>query len=98
MTRILQLFQPGKEQSGYSLHQSSGNKDYGSEKVGHLLKKSEGKVRKAWLKRKIWVKDGIMNISRSDVSHTTIYYTEVMTIRLCTIVVHVIKNIWVFLM
>ena len=50
----------------YNLHQVQGNKAHGYEKSGYLLKKSEGMVRKMWLRRKVWVKDGSMHISRSD--------------------------------
>lgn len=31
-------------QGGYSMHQLQGNKEYGSEKKGYLLKKSDGYV------------------------------------------------------
>ncbi len=30
------------KQSGYSMHQLQGNKEFGSEKKGYLLKKSDG--------------------------------------------------------
>lgn len=51
----------------YSLHQLQGNKHYGCYKSGHLLKKSEGKMRmKVWQKRKCEVKDGFLFISHSD--------------------------------
>ncbi|XP_074657096.1 arf-GAP with SH3 domain, ANK repeat and PH domain-containing protein 1-like isoform X2 [Tubulanus polymorphus] len=65
----LSNYKENKDASGgYNLHQLQGNKKYGYEKVGYLLKKSEGMVRKAWLRRKILVKNGIMNISRADVN------------------------------
>ena len=44
------------------------SKEVGSEFVGYLLKKSEGKIKKIWQKRKCSIKDGIMSISHSDVS------------------------------
>ncbi|XP_062587717.1 arf-GAP with SH3 domain, ANK repeat and PH domain-containing protein 2-like isoform X3 [Saccostrea cucullata] len=55
-----------KSPAGYNLHQLHGNKDHGSQKSGYLLKKSEGKVRKVWQKRKCTIKDGIMLVSHSD--------------------------------
>ncbi|CAG2107517.1 unnamed protein product [Medioppia subpectinata] len=54
---------------GYSLHQMQGNKTYGFSKAGHLLKKSEGKMRvKVWQKRKCEVRDGFLYIYHSDES------------------------------
>ena len=44
------------------------SKEVGSEFVGYLLKKSEGKIRKFWQRRKCSIKDGVMYISHSDVS------------------------------
>ncbi|XP_061181257.1 arf-GAP with SH3 domain, ANK repeat and PH domain-containing protein 2-like isoform X2 [Saccostrea echinata] len=55
-----------KSPAGYSLHQLHGNKDHGSQKSGYLLKKSEGKVRKVWQRRKCTIQDGIMLVSHSD--------------------------------
>ena len=52
---------------GYQLHQLQGNKIFGCEKIGWLLKKSEGKMRKVWQKRKCVVRDGCLLISHSDV-------------------------------
>ncbi|KAH9492542.1 Arf-GAP with SH3 domain, ANK repeat and PH domain-containing protein 1, partial [Bulinus truncatus] len=54
--------------AGYNLHQPSGDKSLGCEKKGHLLKKSEGRVRKMWLKRKCIIRDGHMEISHHDES------------------------------
>ncbi|KAL3887945.1 hypothetical protein ACJMK2_000330 [Sinanodonta woodiana] len=51
---------------GYSLHQLQGNKSHGSMMEGYLLKKSEGKFKKIWQKRKCCINDGIMLISHSD--------------------------------
>lgn len=55
-------------QSGYSLHQLQGNKVHGYTKKGHLLKKSEGKMRKVWQKRRCEIRDGFLYISHSDES------------------------------
>ncbi|XP_076412088.1 arf-GAP with SH3 domain, ANK repeat and PH domain-containing protein 1 isoform X9 [Peromyscus maniculatus bairdii] len=67
-------------QGGYSMHQLQGNKEYGSEKKGYLLKKSDGiipdtlriqikgvskRIRKVWQRRKCAVKNGILTISHA---------------------------------
>nr|XP_033788921.1 arf-GAP with SH3 domain, ANK repeat and PH domain-containing protein 1 isoform X3 [Geotrypetes seraphini] len=52
------------KQGGYSMHQLQGNKEYGSEKRGYLLKKSDG-LRKVWQRRKCMVKNGILTISHA---------------------------------
>uniref|UniRef100_A0A4W6EUC9 ArfGAP with SH3 domain, ankyrin repeat and PH domain 3 n=1 Tax=Lates calcarifer TaxID=8187 RepID=A0A4W6EUC9_LATCA len=59
----------GKENSGngYSIHQPQGNKKYGTEKSGFLLKKSDG-IRKVWQKRKCGVKFGCLTISHSTIN------------------------------
>nr|XP_025969291.1 arf-GAP with SH3 domain, ANK repeat and PH domain-containing protein 1-like isoform X2 [Dromaius novaehollandiae] len=46
------------------MHQLQGNKEYGSEKKGYLLKKSDG-LRKVWQRRKCTVKNGILTISHA---------------------------------
>ena len=52
---------------GYSLHQLQGNKQHGSSRTGFLLKKSEGKVRKVWQKRRCEVRsDGFLSIYHAD--------------------------------
>ncbi|RVE57347.1 hypothetical protein OJAV_G00215270 [Oryzias javanicus] len=53
--------------NGYSIHQPQGNKKYGTEKSGFLLKKSDG-IRKVWQKRKCGVKFGCLTISHSTVN------------------------------
>ncbi|KAM4604701.1 LOW QUALITY PROTEIN: arf-GAP with SH3 domain, ANK repeat and PH domain-containing protein 1a [Polymixia lowei] len=52
------------KQSGYSMHQLQGNKEFGSEKRGYLMKKSDG-LRKVWQRRKCSVKGGILTISHA---------------------------------
>ncbi|KAL0966712.1 hypothetical protein UPYG_G00299110 [Umbra pygmaea] len=52
------------KQSGYSMHQLQGNKEFGSEKQGYLMKKSDG-LRKVWQRRKCSVKNGILTISHA---------------------------------
>lgn len=54
---------------GYSLHQLQGDKHHGVTRSGHLLKKSEGKVRRVWQKRKCCVtSDGFLDICHADES------------------------------
>uniref|UniRef100_A0A670XTN9 ArfGAP with SH3 domain, ankyrin repeat and PH domain 2 n=1 Tax=Pseudonaja textilis TaxID=8673 RepID=A0A670XTN9_PSETE len=48
----------------YSMHQLQGNKQYGTERSGSLLKKSDG-LRKVWQKRKCTVRNGYLTISHS---------------------------------
>lgn len=66
---MLLFVQPSanKSPAGYNLHQLHGNKMHGSQKTGYLLKKSDGKVRKVWQRRKCIIHDGIMLVSHSDV-------------------------------
>uniref|UniRef100_A0A671KEL3 Arf-GAP with SH3 domain, ANK repeat and PH domain-containing protein 1-like n=1 Tax=Sinocyclocheilus anshuiensis TaxID=1608454 RepID=A0A671KEL3_9TELE len=52
------------KQGGYSMHQLQGNKEFGSEKKGYLLKKSDG-LRKVWQRRKCSVKGGSLTISHA---------------------------------
>lgn len=42
--RVLHVFPQDSQskQGGYSMHQLQGNKEFGSEKRGYLLKKSDG--------------------------------------------------------
>uniref|UniRef100_A0AAV2JJS8 BAR domain-containing protein n=1 Tax=Knipowitschia caucasica TaxID=637954 RepID=A0AAV2JJS8_KNICA len=53
--------------NGYSIHQPQGNKQYGTEKSGFLLKRSDG-IRKVWQKRKCGVKFGCLTISHSTIN------------------------------
>uniref|UniRef100_A0A671VBI1 ArfGAP with SH3 domain, ankyrin repeat and PH domain 3 n=1 Tax=Sparus aurata TaxID=8175 RepID=A0A671VBI1_SPAAU len=71
---ILNLHFPSQEYlnrknsgNGYSIHQPQGNKKYGTEKSGFLLKKSDG-IRKVWQKRKCGVKFGCLTISHSTIN------------------------------
>lgn len=51
----------------YNRHQLQGNKQHGSSRNGFLLKKSEGKVRKVWQKRRCEVRaDGFLSIYHAD--------------------------------
>lgn len=54
---------------GYSLHQLQGDKHQGYTRSGHLLKKSEGKMRRVWQKRRCNVKaEGYLEICHADES------------------------------
>lgn len=56
-----------KKSTGYSLHQLQGDTEFGSQKAGFLLKKSEGKMGvKVWQKRRCEVRDGFLNIWHAD--------------------------------
>lgn len=55
----------------YSLHQLQGDKNHGITRNGHLLKKSEGKVRRVWQKRRCRVTaDGYLDIFHADENKT----------------------------
>ncbi|XP_022915073.1 arfGAP with SH3 domain, ANK repeat and PH domain-containing protein isoform X2 [Onthophagus taurus] len=55
--------------AGYSLHQLQGDKLHGVTRSGHLLKKSEGKMRRVWQKRKCKVQaEGYLDICHADES------------------------------
>ncbi|XP_063395004.1 arfGAP with SH3 domain, ANK repeat and PH domain-containing protein [Cydia fagiglandana] len=52
---------------GYSLHQLQGDKQHGVTRSGYLLKKSEGKVRRVWQKRRCRVTaEGYLDIFHAD--------------------------------
>lgn len=52
---------------GYSLHQLQGDKHHGVTRTGHLFKKSEGKMRRVWQKRKCRVQaEGYLDICHAD--------------------------------
>ncbi|KAF5281108.1 hypothetical protein FQR65_LT02974 [Abscondita terminalis] len=55
--------------AGYSLHQLQGDKHHGVTRTGHLFKKSEGKMRRVWQKRKCRVlAEGFLDICHADES------------------------------
>ncbi|KAA0719326.1 GTPase-activating protein ADP-ribosylation factor-directed [Triplophysa tibetana] len=66
------------KQSGYSMHQLQGNKEFGSEKKGYLFKKSDG-IRKVWQRRKCSVKNGILTISHATSDETRLLNCESLT-------------------
>uniref|UniRef100_A0A8C3WUT7 Arf-GAP with SH3 domain, ANK repeat and PH domain-containing protein 3 n=1 Tax=Catagonus wagneri TaxID=51154 RepID=A0A8C3WUT7_9CETA len=59
---------------GYSIHQHQGNKQFGTEKVGFLYKKSDG-IRRVWQKRKCGVKYGCLTISHSMINRPPVKLT-----------------------
>ncbi|XP_075878297.1 arf-GAP with SH3 domain, ANK repeat and PH domain-containing protein 1a [Nelusetta ayraudi] len=63
-TQLDQREDSQSKHSCYSMHQLQGNKEFGSEKRGYLLKKSDG-LRKVWQRRKCSVKSGILTISHA---------------------------------
>ncbi|XP_007643602.1 arf-GAP with SH3 domain, ANK repeat and PH domain-containing protein 3 isoform X2 [Cricetulus griseus] len=67
---------PNRKNSGggYSIHQHQGNKQFGTEKVGFLYKKSDG-IRRVWQKRKCGVKHGCLTISHSMVNRPPVKLT-----------------------
>ncbi|XP_037079272.1 arfGAP with SH3 domain, ANK repeat and PH domain-containing protein-like [Pollicipes pollicipes] len=58
--------EPVSTSPGYSLHRPQGDKSHGFTRGGFLMKKSEGKVRKVWQKRRSEVRDGYLYIWHSD--------------------------------
>uniref|UniRef100_A0A8C9W0F3 Arf-GAP with SH3 domain, ANK repeat and PH domain-containing protein 1-like n=1 Tax=Scleropages formosus TaxID=113540 RepID=A0A8C9W0F3_SCLFO len=50
------------KQTVYSMHQLQGNKQYGTEKIGYLYKRSDG-LRKMWQKRKCIVQNCYLTIA-----------------------------------
>ncbi|XP_056645111.1 arfGAP with SH3 domain, ANK repeat and PH domain-containing protein isoform X2 [Diorhabda sublineata] len=61
--------QVDKGAAGYSLHQLQGDKHHGVTRTGYLLKKSEGKMRRVWQKRKCRVQaEGYLEICHADES------------------------------
>ncbi|XP_006883593.1 PREDICTED: arf-GAP with SH3 domain, ANK repeat and PH domain-containing protein 3 isoform X2 [Elephantulus edwardii] len=65
----------GRKNSGsYSIHQHQGNKQFGTEKVGFLYKKSDG-IRRVWQKRKCGVKYGCLTISHSTINRPPVKLT-----------------------
>ncbi|XP_006862376.1 PREDICTED: arf-GAP with SH3 domain, ANK repeat and PH domain-containing protein 3 isoform X2 [Chrysochloris asiatica] len=63
-----------KNSGGYSIHQHQGNKQFGTEKVGFLYKKSDG-IRRVWQKRKCGVKYGCLTISHSTINRPPVKLT-----------------------
>ncbi|XP_045154751.1 arf-GAP with SH3 domain, ANK repeat and PH domain-containing protein 3 isoform X2 [Echinops telfairi] len=59
---------------GYNIQQHQGNKQFGTEKVGFLYKKSDG-IRRVWQKRKCGVKYGCLTISHSTINRPPVKLT-----------------------
>ncbi|PAA54137.1 hypothetical protein BOX15_Mlig010378g2 [Macrostomum lignano] len=54
--------------AGYSLHQSQGNRAHGTCKIGYLMKRSEGKVKRVWQKRRATVDEDRFLLYHADES------------------------------
>ena len=52
--------------SQYTLHQAKGDAKAGHRKSGYLLKRSEGRLRNVWQRRRCEVRDGFLKISHAD--------------------------------
>ena len=68
---IILLFQNGTNStSQYTLHQAKGDAKAGDWRDGYLLKRSEGRLRNVWQRRRCEVRDGFLKISHADESKT----------------------------
>jgi Arf-GAP/SH3 domain/ANK repeat/PH domain-containing protein len=54
--------------SQYTLHQAKGDAKAGHRKSGYLQKRSEGRLRNVWQRRKCEVRDGFLRIRHADES------------------------------
>ena len=52
----------------YTLHQAKGNAAAGNKKSGYLNKRSEGRLRNVWQKRRCEVGEGVLEIYHADES------------------------------
>lgn len=52
----------------YTLHQAKGDASKGNRKSGYLLKRSEGRLRNVWQKRKCSIGEGYLEIYHGDES------------------------------
>ena len=52
----------------YQIHQPKGDAAAGNQKTGYLLKRSEGRIRNTWQKRRCQVHDGFLKIFHADES------------------------------
>jgi Arf-GAP/SH3 domain/ANK repeat/PH domain-containing protein len=53
---------------GYTLHPEKGDASLGNLKSGYLNKRSEGRLRNVWQKRKCQVREGFLEIYHADES------------------------------
>lgn len=65
MIFFLPIFQSNRD---YSIHQPKGDAAAGNQKTGVLLKRSEGRIRNTWQKRRCQVHDGFLKIFHADES------------------------------
>ena len=59
------MFQSNRD---YSIHQPKGDAAAGNQKIGYLNKRSEGRIRNTWQKRRCQVQDGFLKIFHADES------------------------------
>ena len=52
----------------YSIHQPKGDAAAGNQRTGYLLKRSEGRIRNTWQKRRCQIHDGFLKIFHADES------------------------------
>jgi Arf-GAP/SH3 domain/ANK repeat/PH domain-containing protein len=60
--------QNGTSTGQYTLHQAKGDASAGSRKSGYLSKRSEGRLRNVWQRRRCSVRDGLLEIFHADES------------------------------
>ena len=58
----------GSHGGHYTLHQAKGNAAAGNKKSGYLNKRSEGRLRNVWQKRRCEVGEGVLEIYHADES------------------------------
>ena len=64
-SKEFRIFQSNRD---YSIHQPKGDAAAGNQRAGYLLKRSEGRIRNTWQKRRCQVQDGFLKIFHADES------------------------------
>ena len=64
-SKWFQILQSNRD---YSIHQPKGDAAAGNQRAGYLLKRSEGRIRNTWQKRRCQVQDGFLKIFHADES------------------------------
>ena len=65
---FIQNQKTGMYLSLYDIHQPKGDAAAGNQRAGYLLKRSEGRIRNTWQKRRCQVQDGFLKIFHADES------------------------------
>ena len=68
MNNVLKFQNGTISTSQYTLHQAKGDAKAGHRKSGYILKRSEGRLRNVWQRRRCEVRDGFLRISHADES------------------------------